>query len=644
MKTRQPVLVRLWWFFGALAVCGVMRPAKVLAAEDRCRCQFPFVAAQLCCKEDGRVGVQFAPGRPVAREQGMLGRCEETASEEEERLVRLAFEVWDGTRIEDLRCVGGATPRLEKVQSSQPTPGVAAPLYPLFQSLTGLNARLLVVRGVHVGARICVGPPPEVLVSVEHVGRMREVGGAALLAFVLAHELGHRSSAMTEQGDQCSEWVQEESDEKLESAADARGAFYAALAGYRVRELADAKKIDAYLEEHRVDENKRRIRERGLKRVFEDYDHYVGVYQTGVHWLFLGNYDAAIVLLQWLGEVMKKRGHEVPEVRLAEALAMVMRSGPEGPAFEGRPKTFEGLGCVPVYPERPAMHEEMGGREMLGGLMGPSGRTREDARRELEEAERILVNLRGVGISRLLLESAKACAYYYLGRTEAALAALKEAESELTSGTPKAIREALAANRKKIEFLAKFGARTDWRRVNLAKVEKNFGKECADAVEKALHQKGEEATTPSGSRGSLAQLGVVLPDVPEFPEEVGRCPEAWKLRFYLPKCDEGSECRKAYFGVTGCVPDRGPDGGVAVHVRLMGSSRPPSGRADQVLTFLAKLPEAAQALEAWKPVCSPVQTGTSDIGDQTHLCRTVEGLILLVTDSQGRVKRLVSEK
>lgn len=564
-------------------------------------------------------------------------------SPEDQALAFLALEMWDGTRYQDKRCdsqgrmVGGA----------QATAAARGGVYRLFSRLypdrvTGL--RLLGPNAGFVGpggrrapiqgyALTCAGPRANVVLPLATVKKAVEVGrrvfgndegGEALLAFILGHELGHRASALTVQGDHCEKFAQDKfAGDRLylELLADARGLFYAALAGYPMSPFAGHREVHEVLADFRLDVEARKQRAAALDEAFKDFDAYAGIYQTAISLIFASDFENAVTLLEWVHETMASKQVMVPEVKMALALALMMRAGPHGPWLDGMPQGMSGFACVPVYPEHLAMSEAMGRGRAFGVLMGPGSRTPQDYIDDLKRALRLLEEAGDLGVPQVLVSSAKACANLYLGRDLEALREQRAAEAALPRDAPKPVRSTLAANRDLIALYARVQAsrkRPNWGD-EARKVKNNQG--LADFLRCVASGrmdcwKGGEGATCGGPLGGGDLGGFQIPKVPDFPYYVGQCPAGWSLAFSLPD-PKAAEEGQSVFGVTGCIHGGSP-GLLAVHVKLDGSTRPPAEPADFVLLMTSRLPEGATRKDGWKSACTVCPRGVSDLGEEAY--------------------------
>lgn len=635
---------------GGLAVCvmWVAAPSSVaVAVECRCWDVEPKVERPVC--ENGK------PTLPRIRVNGELRDLTEQQRED----VLLAYEMWDGTRLKDARCdefgkiVGG----------KGRTPGLGEPLVAQFERMTGLTAALSVIGPnavfrspredvpvVRRGAVTCAGPPVTILLPVETIRSALEAGGPALLAFILGHELGHRASALRPEGDRC--FDAHEIREKLlalnlkgtpdlEVLADYRAAFYAALAGYDVAPLAKKKGvIENFLDHLGVRPEEREQRAQVLQKALQDANAFAGVYQTAIFLMASGDAPSAIVLLEWLDGLLRVDDVAIPEVKLALALALMARVGPEGPWFQGAPREFQALACVPVFPLRPAMHEKLGQMAVLGGLRGPAGRTREDAVRELERAKRLLEEASALGLSPMVVASAQACVALYLGDAKLALEQQRRVEQLAGNNVPEVVRETLAANGTIIRCAsgsAHGSAQGGGRWERMANCLQRNSPALADQL-KRYAKKGPQAEVagePSRDVGAAESLvaGLQVPEAPKFPEIVGQCPASYRYEFSLPDPRVAQEQGSRY-GVTACSLE-GSSHVWAIRVRLMSTDRPPYDGLDKVIFVVREPPAPANGLDAWEKACGYVERcGVSDRGSEVyrvacHLGGTVRRIALL---------------
>lgn len=623
-----------------LAVMILFKPLSILAGNICSSESLEEVVLPMCGTDGSLTPPKFKVGTTVR---------DMTAQEKAD--VLLAYEIWDGTRYQDMKCskTSEGEQRAEK-----------RGIRHVFESVTGIVGMRLKVIGPgssepeaseidKAGSLICPGPPVTILLPSKTIRDALAIGGPDFLAFIMAHELGHRASAMTEKGDRLLKEKELQSRyarlgirgndrySDFEKMADYRAAFYAGLAGYNMANLAKQNVVDFYLsmvpvppEHSKKQKEQREDRARSLMQAFQDFDAITGVYQTAILMLVSGDVEPAVILLEWLNGQLKMRDVHLPEVKLAHALALMARASYDSPWLIDAPEAFRQHVCTPVFPLWPAMHMQMERGGILGSLRG--GRTKEDVKEELETALGLLNEAEKLGLPLLVVTSARACAYLYLGDLAKARNEQREAERLAREAALKPVLETLLANRALIDCVPKPGSRTAWERATACILQKN----------KRLAEKGPKmASVKPSATGWPKGLGV--PKVPEFPDLMGQCPTGYALKFSLPDKEAAEEMQSRY-GVTGCVMDGRPDVRT-IHIRTMASDRPPSSAVDRTLLVVEDLSDEAKQIDTWQHACTVEERGMTDQGltvyrGSCNFTGSPETVVLL-GNSKGNVKALI---
>ncbi len=495
-----------------------------------------------------------------------------------------------------------------------------------FESATGRKTDLAVLdrraqwdgRDFPTSAYLCAGAPAVVYLPfplIETILVLRRYP-EDLLAFVLAHELGHRFNDLDKAGtatlqafDRPGRGV---NDEEL---ADKRAAFYIAAAGYSTRKLAFRETVSFFLKsEFNYRPSDLRKRSVELLNVLRTFDAYETVYRTALTLAFAERRDAALRLLAWGDELVQGQGVALTEMKLARALVLMMEAAPYAPWIaEARlPADVSHLRCLPTYPTHTALWEEPRRYSITRSLS-----RQEKARKLLVEALWLLEHAEMQGADPFVTASSKACAAFYLGDASNAKRYLDAARERLDTSAPKAVRAALEANAALIAFLEHLGAHpfpdvpgpaARWAKT-AGKNRKILGKnqQVADLLKCLAAPASAKAAGPRPqTRNSSAKKfgGSSLFELPRhIPLVLGGCPAGWEALFNVPIASTDPN-GTTDMGLTACRPLSGGPTRRLWKLRLPETTQPPQPSVDLRMLQVEFPPDRLKRVAAWKNGCT----------------------------------------
>ena len=466
--------------------------------------------------------------------------------------------------------------------------------------------------------------------------------GEDFLAFVLAHELGHRVNDFTIDG--CPAAFGGDGanpDGEPERRADFRGAFFAAVAGYDPRSLVRAGTVARFLEaEFRVRPSDIKARTAALDQAFGWFDALEEVYQAGLALTLIGERGAAARFLGRLDERLDQDSIPLPEVTLVHALALMSDASAAAPwldALERLPAPLEPLVCRTVHPSHGAFADDL-----FEGRVRADPARREAARRAIERARRLIERASALGAAPLAVASAKACAA--LLANEAGLArSLSESARKSAERASTSVLRTLDANvalARFVEWLAETPAppeghstRPDWL-ARLAAARPAFV--ASAALDRYVANLVGLPSTPPLAGAPKCGVQPAIPPAPlpqlgSLAAPAGACPAGWE-RF-----DDGNArsdiaiCRKA--------------NQTLVRTRLPPLADPPLPAIDTAILLFGAPPPLLRNFEAWTCGCDHLSArGVTDVGESAWLgsCpRLGMSLGLVLSDARGRVRRIM---
>jgi tetratricopeptide (TPR) repeat protein len=470
----------------------------------------------------------------------------------------------------------------------------------------------------------------------------------AFLALVVGHELGHRVNDF----DMAGKITSHGGAKDVESRADARGAYFAAQAGYGTRRLACDDVMDLFLNvEAGVRASARVGRKAALDQTLRNMDVYESLYEAASALLFWDLANAKQVL-RWTRLHMESQVQAVAEFYVLEALALIMDAAETAPWQ--RQITIPNLAqahlrCTPIYPSHSGLWDQTLADEAAGTKVATRSAALEDARKHLNTAL-------SMGTHEVPAYSALACLELYLGRYDEADTALKRASAALSAAPPAPVKSAIASNAALIAWgrhLAANPVPTDaagqkaW-----AKTLRTKGKTFKPSdqlngllvrlkrfpvVAAAKPAVASPEFCPNGAPSIDATSGratmVPLPAVPRS----GGCPCGWSELHRLTD----PVANDATAGVLTCVPAGWAAGLRYVDIKL---PRTPRVRVRMVMDDAPR--GALESLETWQRGCEMlVRRGVSEQGEWVYagLCPDLAAPNAVVSaDASCRVKRAVS--
>lgn len=531
---------------------------------------------------------------------------------------------------------------------------LADPVEALTERTTGIvllapDARQRDGRELAPAAWICPGAPPVIYVphSLLEATYAPSTGlGEDFLAFVLAHELGHRVNDFTVDGCPASfsggPATARAPAIDHERRADFRGAFFAAVAGFDPRALARTDTISRFLAlELRARQSDVASREAALAEALGWFDALEDLYQAGLALTLAGERGAAPRFLARLDEALGERAIPLPEVTLTHALSLLADAAHAAPwlaAIDRLPAPREALACHPVHPAHGAFFDAT-----YDGRVRADPARRLAARRAIERARRLIDRADDLGAAPLAVASARACAALYAGDPHLAQSLAAAADKRATRASP-AVRATLAANLALSRFAAWLDAapapdpaeHPDWLS-RLAAERSTFASHAAlDRYVASLV--GQPSTPPHNGAPLCARPAETPPPLPLLPAlgplaaPPGRCPAGWD-RFETPDDERHlAICRRA--------------GRSLVRASLPPLADPPLPAIDAAVVLLGAPPPALRLLEDWACGCQSLSPrGVSDLGESVFLAtcpRLGLPLGLVFADQKNRVRRLAA--
>lgn len=491
-------------------------------------------------------------------------------------------------------------------------------------------------------AWICPSTPPIIYVPYPLLAAVYAPAAPAtalgddFLAFVLAHELGHRVNDFTVDGCAAA-FGGDTNDAEPELRADFRGAFFAAVAGFDPRSLARAGTVGRFLEaEFRVRPSDIAARTAALDQALGWFDALEDVYQAGLALNLIGERGAASRFLGRLDERLTRDGIPLPEVTLAHALAQMVDAAPAAPwldAIERLPAPLEPLACRTVHPGHGAFADDT-----YEGRVRADPARRQAARRAIEKARRLIERASALGAAPLAVASAKSCAAFLAGEGSLARSLAEAARRSAPRAAP-AVQDALAANL----ALARF---SDWLATNPAPAEtdparpawlQRLAAERPSFVPHAALDRyvanlvGLPTTPPQAGAPKCAVAPPTLPSLPPLgplAAPPGACPAGW-TRFDGDSKDIAI-CRKGAQSL--------------VRTSLPPLADPPLPAIDTAIVAYGAPPAPLKSFDVWTCGCDHLSArGVTSLGESAWLAscpRLGMPLGLVLADTRGRVRRL----
>ncbi len=461
------------------------------------------------------------------------------------------------------------------------------------------------------------------------VARDSAVYGDDFLGLVIGHELGHRVADFDWQG----RITTKSGGASVEARADARGAFFAAAAGYATRRLACDNALDLFLNVHaHVNVDARTERKQRMRDVLKTFDVYESLYDTAVSLTFYHT-GKAIALLRWINAHLEKHVEPIAEFKLLQAQALVLEHAGASP-FRSVTKVpgaaVAPLSCLPVFPRHTAFWDEPS---------GPSGSSTQRSGRlpGLDEAAKLASEARNLGVGELAALSTLGCAQLYQGDHDDAQASFRAAE-DYAKNAPDEVKAALKHNATLVTIArwmasSKPADSSDWRK--RFKTESRRWRSAAASIGGWLDRvAGKSVRTSSafGCKGKPPRVrasgGGMLPPMPPRPR-AGGCPCGWSELHRLA-VDGDPEA-----GVVTCSPT-----GWATGVRYVEARLPDHG-VDTVLMLVDTLDGALSEPAHWEHCDALVRVGVSDAGGSAVAgsCKALGAPQVVAFGGQCRVDR-----
>ena len=539
-----------------------------------------------------------------------------------------------------------------------------------FESVTGRKTALAVLdrralwnsQPFSTSAYLCSGAPAVVYVPYPLLDAIlvERRYPEDLLAFVLAHELGHRFNDLDRTGQTTLQAFDRPgrgvNDEEL---ADKRAAFYIAAAGYSTRKLAFQETVSFFLKsEFNYRPSDLRKRSAQLLNVLDTFDAYETVYQTALTLAFAEKRDTALRLLAWGDELVQGEGVALTEMKLARAQILMMEAAPYAPWITKAklPVDVSNLRCLPMYPAHTALWEEPRHYSIARSLSRP-----EEARKLLIEAMWLLERADILGADPFVTASSKACVAFYLGDAPNAHRYTRDARERLDASTPASVRTALDANTALVAFLGYLNAHPFPDAPGMAprwvkaanKERKTLGKnelvmgllDLLATPASNLANNDESKRSPAKKTTDLKRGDIALFELPRhIPLALGGCPAGWETLFNTPVM--GSDLAGATdMGLTACRPLSGDMAHTLLKIRLPETTQPQQPRVDIRLLQVEFLPDHLTRGSAWIDGCTQMKkSGVALSGETVYAGSCPEfGLPfgIITVSSDGRVMRAV---
>lgn len=554
---------------------------------------------------------------------------------------------------------------------------VADPVAALSERHTGLvllapKARMHDGRLFPPTAYTCPGAPPVVYVPYDLVASVfgpKATYTNDFFAFVLGHELGHRLDDFTLEGCELAAFARRGAAIDQERLADFRGAFFAAIAGFDPRALANAQIVTTFLKrEFRTPVPELQARAAALTNALATFGTYEDIYQAAVAVLLLGQRQAASRLLAWLDERVRAEGVPLPELALVHALALLQEAAPEAPWLDrlGKLSAPDGvLACRTVFPTHSALWEDLGPARVRAG--GPARRR---AERTIADARALLATAADMGASPLAVASASACAAFLAGEPGEALRQLERAKKRASIGKAAAppVQNALSANESLIRFAlwldthappAKSDAGHAAWLARLAQDRAGFASH--EGLARYLDRLSGTRTAPPAASHDAATTAVCdfksVPMSPLVPAAAthgpaGLCPSGFVVRTLVPAPSANFVVCAAAGGPERIVRVTLPNTAGSPAKALTGQAGPsrsnvtePQLASVDLTLALSGAPRDARAeLATWACACTSFEPrGASDTGEAAYVgtCPSLGAPVALVlADTKGRVRRV----
>jgi hypothetical protein len=550
-----------------------------------------------------------------------------------------------------------------------------------FQAMTGRTTGLVVlareagqdkngqIQPYPPTGHICPGAPPVVYVTWPLIELLydKKTYPESFLAFVLGHELGHRFNDLDASGSLLGAEQRPGKGRHEESLADKRAAFFATLAGYPMTPLARQDIVATFLSSEiglrrgAVDERKA-----ALMAALSSFDAYESLYQTALLLNYSAEGDAAERLLERADELIAADGVPLPELKALRAIHLIQRAAPFAPWHKGLTARIDvdALRCDPVFPAHTALKEEP-----TDGALRAAGDEEAQRARAIERlklAKKLLDQAEEYGVAPIILHSARTCAAFYEGDSKTAAAEAEYTRELLTSDTPQAVRDAIAANdavRALGEALVASPppgqsdpAAKSWGK-KMSKLVGDKRYKASAGAQRTLKMLATYPKPPAPSLTSSAQPACkgkqdpaqpAAMSMPPTPDKLalGVCPAGWVLLHTIPGQDKAREAGTS-LGVTTCAPAEQTANGPRhrlVFIELPGAMSPEL-EAMRLKIFVQDIPTPQRRpLADWSCGCGLMQQqGVSDTGETIYLssCLT-RGLPLgvLIRDVTGHIARI----
>ncbi|MBA2663294.1 MAG: hypothetical protein H0U74_13485 [Bradymonadaceae bacterium] len=307
-------------------------------------------------------------------------------------------------------------------------------------------------------AHTCPGSPPTIYVTytlAEKVFGERSYP-ESFMAFVLGHELGHRLSHLTEDGES---FAVLESNDAREALADRRAAFLTTLAGYSTRDLAAQDVVDVFLanevfvqqsDSSTAHRNQRREELVSALNKFSQFEH---AYQLALTLSSTPLAEAELVarIIEGLDAALDAEQIALVEVKLVHSIVLMKIAAAHAPWMDNLGSAIPSaalLRCQALLPGQTMLADETIDGAATMGAGETVAQARQRALTYLKKADRLLDDATALGASPLQVLPIRACAAFYSAEPAKALDHIDRARQGAAShgGLSKTVLETLEFN------------------------------------------------------------------------------------------------------------------------------------------------------------------------------------------------------
>jgi len=618
----------------------------------------------------------------------------------------LTFDCPDALAGSDYCCEAGAEASTYQEKSAN-CPREAKIAYDIwrkvnkpFKALTGYETEFSIVEFKNTGnqnmdnlgacsVRLCY--PMKLYMTLPFIRTVLNEYSEDMLAFILAHELGHRAAHLTKEGTSSGTYFRGgnlKDSASSEALADKRAAFYMTMAGYSPAKLVKgpAPQISGILSSKifQVDREVASAREGEVRKTLGDrtesgvwwnntperqsallkslntFESYSALYEAMVDFYSSGDMETAMRLSNWADEyVMGPEQIPVPEIRLLRAISIMSYAIENGvaPWIEktgmGSLKALSGLKCETMLLGAISLDKEIG---LLGE--GRPGLNTSEVSELLIFSKKLMDDAEAMGGRNLALLTARSCVNFYLGRTNDAEEDNVQSKGFSGPSTPMNVINVLENNNTLFAF-QKFifqnprprdiskEASTKWK-TNLSRQKSLFLKPPALAsTVSSLLSGNDDAGTDTvylDANPKPSTKDIIFRKIPSMPEKYGNCPEGWKLAFTIPSMEHKPDDQDASFryplsGLTVCKNDNETRNLRLIHIHLDSSGSPGYSSIKKTLLIETSPEGPLKDPSSWVLSCGKKalrKTGITDQGNETYVINSpILNAIIFVVKSGG---------